>query len=217
MAVETLRKKVEDIDDYIIRRERQLLLSDYVPLIQKMILDQYDSDLVGIVTDRRSKTNPMFYRDEFKNALESFNYLKLGDLYTTVVIPDMDNFTFERGRLGIIKTILTGVIGTFVEVSGDQYIALFGKRPIKEAPYDNTVPYKERIYLVRYTMEIQQKEYKIFKGPTLVRYPFSNMPPIRIFDPANKFVQDNFELWINDIVKKAIDEYAKKEQVADEL
>ena len=213
MAVETLRKKVEDIDDYIIRRERQLLLSDYVPLIQKMILDQYDSDLVGIVTDRRSKTNPMFYRDEFKNALESFNYLKLGDLYTTVVIPDMDNFTFERGRLGIIKTILTGVIGTFVEVSGDQYIALFGKRPIKEAPYDNTVPYKERIYLVRYTMEIQQKEYKIFKGPTLVRYPFSNMPPIRIFDPVEKFVQDNFESWINDIVKIAVDEYAKKEQV----
>jgi hypothetical protein len=213
MAVKTLRKEVEDMDDYIIKRERQLLLSDYIPLIQKMILDQYDSNLVGVVTDRRSKTNPMFYRDEFKNALESFNYLKFGDLYTTVVIPDMDNFPFERGRLGIIKVVLTGVVGTFVEVNTDQYVALFGKKPTREEPYDNTVQPKERIYLVRYTTEIQQKEYRVFKGPTLVRYPFSNMPPIRIFDPAEKFVQDNFESWINDIVKIAIDEYAKKEQV----
>jgi hypothetical protein len=213
MAVKTLRKEVEDMDDYIIKRERQLLLSDYVPLIQKMILDEYDSELVGVVTDRRSKTNPMFYRDEFKNALESFNYLKFGDLYTTVVIPDMDNFPFEKGRLGIIKAILTGVVGTFVEVNSDQYVALFGKKPIRQEPYDNTVQPKERIYLVRYTTEIQQKEYKVFKGPTLVRYPFSNMPPIRIFDPVEKFIQDNFELWINDIVKMAVDEYAKKEQV----
>jgi hypothetical protein len=213
MAVQTLRKEVENMDDYIIKRERQLLLSNYVPLMQKMILDQYDSNLVGVVTDRRSKTNPMFYRDEFKNALESFNYLKFGDLYTTVVIPDMDNFPFERGRLGIIKVVLTGVVGTFVEVNTDQYVALFGKKPIREEPYDNTVQPKERIYLVRYTTEIQQKEYKIFKGPTLVRYPFSNMPPIRIFDPVEKFVQDNFESWINEIVKIAIDEYAKKEQV----
>ena len=217
MPAETFKKKVEDIDDYISKGERQVGLRDYIPLIQKMILDQYDSDLVGVVTDRRSRTNPMFYREEFKNALEDFNYLKTGDLSTTIVIPDMDNFPFEKGRLGIIKTVLTGVIGVFAEVTAEQYITLFGKRPIKEDPYDNTVSAKERVYLIRYTQELQRLEYKVFRGPTLVRYPFSNMPPIRIFDPANKFVEDNVELWTEEIVKIAIKEYAKKEQVEDEL
>jgi hypothetical protein len=217
MPAETFKKKVEDFDDYIIRRERQILQNDYVPMIRDMILKQYDDDLVGVVTDRRSKTNPMFYRDDFKDALEDFEYVKPGDLRTTLVIPDMDNFPFSKGKLTIIKTILTGVIGTFAEVTADQYSALFGKIPIKEEPYDNTVPTKERIYLVRYTTELQQREYKVFKGPTLVRYPFSNMPPIRIFDPVNKFVEDSFESWVSEIVNRTIKEYAKKEQVADEL
>lgn len=180
----------------------------YIPMIQDMIMESYDSELVGVVTNRDSKTNPLFYREEFLTALYNFEYIKEEINSITLSVPDEDNFPWLRGRLRIIKNILDGTVGTFVEVDEEQYIKMFGKRPISENPYDNTVQKKERIYLLRYNSDVQRRERNALgRTGALVRYPFSNIPPIDIFGPTANYVENNLNNWINETIKKAQKEF----------
>jgi hypothetical protein len=217
MIDDALYKNVEKLDVQFMKYIRSALEKEYVPLVKKEIMDEYDNALVNPVTDRRSKTNPILYKREFEDALDTFQFLVDGDTTTTFVMPDMENFPFDRGRLRIVKNILEGVIGTYVEVDEEQYITLFGKRAVLSDPYDKTVSSKERIYLVRYTNDIQRREYQLFKKPTFVRYPFSNSPPIRLFDPAEKFVKENYATWLNTILNKATKVFVKGEFTYNEL
>jgi hypothetical protein len=214
MLNDAVYKKVEKLDDYMIRREREILKEEYVPLITERITQDYDNMLADVVTDKRSKTSPTLYRKDFQNALDSFTFVKTDDYTTILSVPDMENFPFEKGRLQVIKHILEGVMGIYVEVSEEQYVKMYGKRPIQVEPYDNTVPAQERIYLLKYTTDVQRKEFQIFRSTALVRYPFSNMPPIRLFDPVSKFVEENFSKWVDDIAARTQKEFSKMENKA---
>jgi len=86
---------------------------------------------------------------------------------------------------------------------------MYNKKPISSEPYDDSVPAKERIYLLRYTSDVQRRELTTFRGRVLVPYPFSNSPPVRLFDPVNKFVNDNISSWIDDIIQDTIKELPK--------
>jgi hypothetical protein len=211
MIDDALYKSVEKLDDRMIDYIRRSLITDYVPLVKDAIMDQYDSLLIAPITDRRSKTNPIFYRKDFVDAIDNFPFVVGTEDNTSFVMPDLENFPFEKGRLPVIKTILEGITGTYVEVNDEQYSAIMGKRAPQLEPYDNSVPPKERIYLLRYTPEVQRKEYQVYKRPALVRYPFSNSPPIRIFDGAQKFVEENATTWLNVLVSKATKMYIKGE------
>lgn len=180
----------------------------YIPIIQDMIMESYDSELVGVVTNRDSKTNPLFYREEFLTALYNFEYIKEGISTITLSVPDEDNFPWLQGKLRIIKNILDGTVGAYVEVDEEQYIKMYGKRPISETPYDNTVPRKERIYLLRYTADVQRREREsLGRRGALVQYPFSNIPPIDIFGPTNDYVENNLDNWIDETITKAQKEF----------
>jgi len=211
MIDDALYKGVEQLDNRMIDYIRRRLITDYVPLVKNAIMDQYDSLLIAPITDRRSKTNPIFYRKDFVDAIDNFPFVEGTENETKFIMPDLENFPFEKGRLPIIKTILEGIVGTYVEVTNEQYSALMGKRAPQLEPYDNSVPPKERIYLLKYTTEVQRKEYQLYKRPTLVRYPFSNSPPIRIFDGAQKFVEENATTWLNVLVNKATKMYVNGE------
>jgi hypothetical protein len=211
MIDDALYKSVEKLDEKMMRYIRIILMRDYVPMVKKAIMDDYDSLLIAPVTDRRSKTNPIFYRTEFANAIDEFPFLKGEETYTSFIMPDMDNFPFDKGKLLIIKNILEGVSGVYVEVNEEQYVAIMGKKAPQLEPYDKTVSSKERIYLLRYTTDVQRKEFQIYKRPTLVRYPFSNSPPIRLFDSAQKFVEESSTTWLETIVSKATKMYTKGE------
>jgi len=211
MIDDALYKGVEQLDNRMIDYIRRRLITDYVPLVKNAIMDQYDSLLIAPITDRRSKTNPIFYRKDFVDAIDNFPFVEGTENETKFIMPDLENFPFEKGRLPIIKTILEGIVGTYVEVTNEQYSALMGKRAPQLEPYDNSVPPKERIYLLKYTTEVQRKEYQVYKRPTLVRYPFSNSPPIRIFDGAQKFVEENATTWLNVLVNKATKMYVNGE------
>lgn len=180
-----------------------------IPEIQDLIMQEYDAELVGRVSDRRSRTNPIFYREEFEEALFNFEYIREGMDSTTLVIPDETNFPWNQGRLRIIQGIVEGTFGSYVEVDEEQYIGLFNKRPVSVQPYDNTVSKKERIYLIRYTVDVQRREREKFGQRTLVPYPFSNTPPIRLFDPIIKYVENSIPEWIEESLKKSQKEYVR--------
>jgi hypothetical protein len=209
MIDDALYKSVEKMDTSLMDALAQALEDEYVPLVKKTIMEEYDNQLVSPVTDMRSKTNPLIYRKEFENALDIFPFIKRGSSSTTFVMPDLENFPWGSGKLVVIKHILEGIIGTYVEVTADQYVRLFGKKNIQEDPYDKTVPAKERVYLVRYTNDVQKKEYQLFKSAVFVRYPFSNSPPIRLFDAALKYVQEGANEWLTNKTAELTKNYSK--------
>jgi len=209
-VLEKVKKNVVLYNDVLIDSFGEDLIDIYIPQIKELIMENYDSELVAVVTNRKSKTNPLFYREEFEIALDEFEYIVKNEDYITLRVPDIDNFPWTKGKLKIILNILEGSFGIYVEVSEQQYIQLYAKKPLSAEPYDKTVPIKERIYLLRYTARLKRREREIFGRRELVRYPFSNSPPIRLFEPTVKFVESNFKIWLEESMTKATKEYSKK-------
>ena len=200
-AAVSLDKKIKQHLDVDIRNK-------YVVQIQDLLIGEYDSKLVGVVSDRQSKTNPVFYKEEFVDAIKNFEYLpkNAASDSITVRVPDITNFPFNYKRLTVIKNILEGIVGNYVEVNEDQYVAMFKKKPALEETYDKTVSAKERIYLLKYTADLQKREMFTFKRQILVRYPFSNVPPINIFGAADEFVKENLKKWVDSAMKEALED-----------
>ena len=208
--LDKIKKSVVSYNDVLIEYFGNDLEYTYIPRIKELIMADYDSELVDVVTDRKSKTNPLFYREEFEVALDEFEYIVQNKDYITLIIPDVDNYPWSKGKLKIILNTLEGTSGVYVEVTEEQYIQMYGKRPLSVESYDKTVPRKERIYLLRYTSKVQRREKEVFNRKVLVRYPFSNFPPIELFEPTIKFVESNFKTWLDDSMTNTTKEYSKK-------
>lgn len=168
--------------------------------LQQVIIDKFDEELVGVVTDRNSKTNPNLYRDDFVERLANFNFIEELSNTVSLIVPDMETFNFS-GRMKVIEAIMSGLTGVYVEMSEDDYISIFGKKPINQEPLDEYVSPKERVYLVKYTGTITKAEKELNKK--FVRYPFSNTGPIDIFSSGEKFVNDNINNWIESALEEA--------------
>jgi len=209
-VLEKVKKNVKSYNDVLIDTFVKDLKDIYIPQIKELIMADYDSELVAVVTNSKSKTNPLFYREEFEIALSEFEYIVKNEAHITLRVPDIDNFPWTDGKLKIILNILEGTFGIYVEVTEQQYIQMYNKKPLSVEPYDKTVPLKERVYLLRYTAPVRRREKEVFGRLELIRYPFSNSPPIRLFEPTVKFVESNFKMWIGDSMKKVTKEYSKK-------
>lgn len=168
--------------------------------VQDVIIEEYDGELVDVVTDRESKTNPNLYREEFIKRLSDFEYIEDNGVEVSFNVPDMMNFDFS-GRLKVLQAIMTGLPGQYVEINEDDYVSIYGKKPVSQDPLDDYVPPKERIYLIRYTSKIRQAERDLKKK--FVNYPFSNSPPIRIFDAGIMYTEDNIDRWIQEAIEKS--------------
>ena len=202
---DTVKKSVEEINEMINERFIFNLENYHIPEIQSFIMQDYDIELVGRVTDRRSKTNPRFYREEFESALERFEWIDYGTGFTKLITPELNTFNWNQGRLRIIEQILEGSVGAFIEVDEEQYVAMFDKRPIIQ-PFDKAVPLKERIYLLRLTGDIRRRWRETFPKDGWVIYPFSNQAPIDIFGNANTYIENNMQDWINETIKEVTKE-----------
>lgn len=207
-ALVTTRKNVDKFnkiiqDTYIFNLETY-----YIPTIQNIILQEYDVELTGRVTNRRARTNPIFYREEFEAALMDFEWIEISGAGTKLMTPETNTFNWNQGRLRIIENILEGSVGVFVEVDEEQYVAMYGKRPIIQ-PFDKAVPRKERIYILKLTGDIRRRWRIAFPKNDIVRYPFSNQPPVDIFSEANIYVQENIKSWIDGAIKESQKEIAK--------
>lgn len=193
--------------DKIINKRLEEKLEVVAPDIIQAIVDKYDEELVDIVTDRNSKTNPNLYREEFVDRLESSSLIiKDADNKISIVVPDMENFDFS-GRLRVIKTIMEGLAGVYVEMNEEDYKLVFGKRPINEDTLDDYIPAKERIYLIRYSAKIRKVEKDLKRK--FVIYPFSNTAPIEILVAGDDFVNENIESWIDEVLKISQKDIAK--------
>lgn len=178
-------------------------MSNLVDDIIDIIMNEYDDKLIGIVTDRNSKSNPSLYREEFLERLQKFNFLEIeSNTSVSFSVPTMYTFDFS-GRLKVLETVMHGVAGLYVELAEDEFVLVFGKKPINQNPIDEYVPVSDRIYLVKYNSTVIRAEKTLNKK--FVRYPFSNMPPIEIFPAAEKYLDTNKEILTNSVNKAITD------------
>lgn len=188
----------------ILRNELESKLKEISKQVQEILLNAYDSELV--VIDRRSKTNPQSpkYRDMFGQRLMSFEYIISQNNNIEFVLPDMETFDFSGNPMQVVQHILEGTAGIYMEVSAEDYEKMFGKTYVTKEPFDTDVPKKEIIYLMRYDNRLRTAERNTFgKNGYLVKYPFSNTPPIPILEAANQFVGTNMDRWVKEVVKTA--------------
>ena len=204
----SVRKKVGQLDRLIRETYTDNLENYYIPTIQDIILATYDIELTGRVISRRAKTNPIYYRDEFQEALYNFEWIVETRDKTILMTPETDTFDWNQGRLRIIENIVEGTIGRFAEVDEEQYIAMYDKRPIIQ-PFDRAVPLKERIYLLRVTGDLRRRWRETYPRNDMVRFPFSNTPPIDIFADANMYVEENIKDWIDEAIRESQKEIAR--------
>lgn len=165
------------------------------------VMREYDSSLT--ISDRNSKSNPEFYRDEFEERLENFGYIEESGDTIKFTVPTMENFDFS-GRLKVIEQIMEGSAGKYVEVNIEDYEKMFGKKVLSRETLDTSVSKKDLIYLMRYNSKVRNAELTTFgRRNYLVKYPFSNTPPIKILDEAESFIDENMDKWVKEAVNKA--------------
>ena len=193
-------KMAKDLESYVEHTAFSELKAKAVPKVIDMIMGSYDDNLNTAVIPKESKANPEDYRELFYDRLENFVFLEVTSGNITFNVPSNDTFDFS-GRLNILKSIIEGTTGIYVEVAGEDYQAVFGKKPISQDPLDSSLPIKDRVYLLRYNSFIKTKEQELKKQ--FVKYPFSNTPPIDIFSKANDYVENNLTSWINEIIEEA--------------
>lgn len=199
-----LTKKISKDMDKLIKQKLNMKFKQAASQINEVIIAEYDGELVDVVTNRNSKTNPNLYREDFIERLEQFEYLETSGNTLSINVPDMETFNFS-GRLKVIEHIMEGSAGIYVEISEEDYIKAFGKRPINQEPLDEYVPSKEKVYLIRYNQKARQAERDLDKK--FVRYPFSNTPPIKILEEGENFVDDNMSRWIEEALEEAQKEF----------
>jgi hypothetical protein len=171
------------------------------------IMELYDEHLVSPVADVNSRSNPLYYRDGFLEKLNEFEYIESSGDVINFIVPNMNNFGFS-GRLKMIENIMDGTAGIYIEVDGQQYGILFPnkKPPIVEA-LDRSIPKSQMIYLVKYNYGIGKRWSVLFPKKRMVRFPFSNVPPIEIFEDANTFVDERLDKWIEEATDNVSDEF----------
>lgn len=175
--------------------------------VTEYIMKLYDDLLISQVTDRNSRANPLYYREEFLEKLNSFEHTDVLDNVVNFTVPSMSNFDFS-GRLKMIENIMDGTAGVYIEVDGRQYERLFPnkKPPITEA-LDRSVPKNRMIYLVKYNYGLAKRWKNIFPKERMVRFPFSNTPPIRLFEETDDFVDQKLEGWLEESIDEATDKF----------
>jgi len=194
-------KIVNNINEFIPNEIKKEFISREEE-VKDIILNEYDN-LSNMITDTESKSDPYIFREVFESKLNEFTYVIVND-NTEIIFrtPDLDNFNFSG--LKLVRQILEGTAGVYVEISHDDLVKMTGKTTVNEEPIDTSVAMQDRIYLYRYSDWVRKKEKDVL-NKKLVRFPFSNTPALgnTVFGPAQSYVNDNIDRWVDSAVKRS--------------
>jgi len=180
----------------------------------EVYLDSYDKLLSEIVVDKDSLANPIYFVQDYKKALDNFKYFEsdVEDVSTfRYRIPTEDTFDFS-GRLGFLKLLINGVVGTYYELPQPDYIKLVDtisgdrfREYVASMPkfFDDDTPEELRFYLLYYVEDLH-KIVSTILGKKLVVFPFSDTEPIDIFEDGIEYFELNIDKLINKIIQNSI-------------
>jgi hypothetical protein len=194
-------KKIANDMKTLVKNQLVETITEFVESLKEVIVSSYDSALGGVMVSPGSRINLQDIKASLIEQLNQFNYMSIGNT-VDVHVPDMENFNFSKNpNLRLLKTILEGVVGVYVLVDGKEFVSIYGHKPINEETLEESFAPAEMLYLVSYSPKVQSIEAKLKKKFT--KYPFSNMPPVRLFEEGER-------LDISPYIDKAISEAEKK-------
>lgn len=205
------KKATKTLDSYI-KKELEKEFEEREEEIKELIMEEYNMELASVVTDRNSRTNPGLpkYVEAFRKSLEDLKLFNVKDAAVVLKLPDVANYDFDTGPLKVIQQILEGTAGIYAEIDAEQYEKMFGKPPRNLQVFDEQARKKDMVYIIRYTADVRRRERDSLEAnQRLVRYPFSNSPPIDIFNGAQRYVDDNLRDWIDDALKRALKRFQR--------
>jgi hypothetical protein len=194
-------KKIANDMKTLVKNQLIETITEFVESLKEIIVSSYDSALGGVMVSPGSRINLQDIKASLIEQLNQFNYVSANGTIN-ISVPDMENFNFSKNpNLRLLQTILEGVVGVYVLVDGKEFVSIYGHKPINEETLEESFAPAEMLYLVSYSPKVQSIEAKLKKKFT--KYPFSNMPPVRLFEEGER-------LDISPYIDKAISEAEKK-------
>jgi hypothetical protein len=190
--------------DLAAKKSLTIKLNDIIDELKNIIMEEYDDKLTVNI---KSKIDYNSYREKFVTRLNEFQFIEEGGNTIILNTPDMETFDFSDD-LELIKTILEGTSGVYVEVNEKEYAHIFGRKPTLTMAVDRQAPPKNRMFLLRYTGNVRRAEKSLNKR--FNKFPFSNTPPIDVLGPGDLFVKDNIDKWIDETIKSTVKETINK-------
>jgi len=194
------------------------MLEDKVKDIIDVGVEAYENLLLDTVASKYSMADPENFYDNYVEALYNFKYIDPEDSEPILYLPDENIFKYS-GQLSILQFIVEGVSGVYLELPAEDLNTLLKskdigdrvKRRLRALPgiTDTDVPLDMRFRLL-YTKGNLADTVQSILDKELVKFPFSNSSPIELFEPAQEFVDKNFDYWIDESIKKAINTVNKR-------
>jgi hypothetical protein len=197
-------KSIENITkEYVYNK-----LNSNLEIYYDIMMELYERELNGAVTDRKSKSRPEDYMDLFFERLQEDTVVEMTEKGVLLSLPDMETFNFNG--LDPIRHILEGTPGKYVEMSVLDFETVFGakaSRFIKPERILNpeATKKKDKYVIVPFSGKIDKAQKRLRKR--FVVFPFSNVPPIRLLEKGNDIVKKEVYKWTKEAIKEAKIEY----------
>jgi len=174
--------KIAEDMERLVKKQLIETITEFVESLKEIIISSYDFAIGGVVVPTGSKINLQNIRSSLMEQLDKFEYI-IVDSNVKVNVPDMETFNFSKNpNLRLLQAILEGVVGTYVLVNGKEFVSIYGHKPINEETLEESFAPADMLYLVSYSPKVQSVEAKL--KTKFTKYPFSNMPPVRLFEEA---------------------------------
>lgn len=189
------------------------ILESKIQEIKEVAIESYENNLLGTVIPKGSLSDPTKFLDEYIEELDRFEYLKdNGSSGTTFSIPDVETFDFTN--LGVVKLIIEGMAGNYKELPetdlnnllSDKNISVMIKRKLRGLPdlFNGTASVKDRFTIVSIRGTLI-KTLQAALNKNLVKFPFSNSPPLDLFEPVEEYVDSKMDKWIEEALNISTD------------
>ena len=189
----------------IVKKQLTNIINRAVESLKEIIISSYDSALSGVKIPLGSRIDLNDIKASLVDQLNEFNYISSNGTID-ISVPDMETFDFSKNpNLRLLQTILEGVVGVYVLVNGNEFVSVYGHKPINEETLDESFAPADMLYLIPYSPKVQSVEAKL--KTKFTKYPFSNMPPVRLFEDGEDYVKVNIEKWIDTSLKMAEKEF----------
>ena len=186
-------------------------LQSKLPLILKAAEESYTLAFYSVNVDSKSLSNPENFLEDFKDVVSKFKYFAEGD-ELALHLPNEDTFDFS-GKLSVLKFIVEGIVGNFIELPETDLITILNTLDLRDqiktilvglpGVEGTDIAPELRFKLVPLESTLSTIFDSIL-GKELIKFPFSNTPPIDIFEYLHNYVDYNISSWIEEGVNKAI-------------
>ncbi len=204
-----------------LNRNLRSTFEEYLPELKDVYLNTYHSKLDDVVTDSNSLANPDYFYEDYATALDNFDYFydesEDADDSFRIKIPTEDTFPFS-GRLNFIHILINGIIGDYYELSQEDYNTLINSNisdDVKSSLYelseffDDATSEDLRFYLIS-SLDSLYKTVQSMLNKDLTLFPFSNSPPIDLFEDGVDAFNDHFDSLVNAAINTSIKEEVHK-------